>query len=327
MSTLITGAGLVGSLAAARLLADGDERPVLYDVAFSQANLSERVPLDQVALVSGDVNDVSDLLRAIEANHVDRIIHTAGLLTSFVRQRPYAGVRINLTGTLSVFEAARVAGISRVVFCSSNTVYLGLDQPPAGGKAVEDFSLKAISNHPPSVYASMKLAAEWLGHCYTDEYGLDVVSVRFGGVFGPWHGAPSGGPSRLLQQLIEQTWRGQAAHVGGGDLDRGGMDYVYAADAAQGAVKAAFATDPSSRVYNISEGHTYTVAQLIPIVERVTGRQVQIEKAPGPSLTGYANPMYPADLTRARAELGFEVEYPMERAIAHYLDWLQRQPA
>lgn len=316
---------MVGSLAAARLINEHGERPVLYDIAFSSLNLSERVPLDQVTLVNGDVNDIPDVLRAIQANHVDRIIHTAGLLTSFVRQRPYAGVRINLMGTLSVLEAARLAGIRRVVFCSSNTVYLGLDQPPSGGKAVEDFTLKSISNHPPSVYASMKLAAEWLGHCYTDEYGLDVVSVRFGGVFGPWHGSPSGGPSRLLQQLVEQTWRGQPAHIGSGDLDRAGMDYVYAADAAQGAVRAALAPDPKARVYNISEGTTYTVAELVPIVERALGREVRIEQAPGPSLTGYANPMYPADLSRSRSELGFEVEFPMERAVADYRQWLERQ--
>lgn len=325
MTTLITGAGLVGSLAAVRLIAEHGERPVLYDVAFSMANLADRVPLDQVDLVAGDVNDVPDLVQALQKHGVDRIIHTAGLLTSTVRGRPYAGVRINLNGTLSTLEAARLAGVRRVVFCSSNTVYLGLRERPPDGKAHEDFSLRTVSEAPPSVYASMKLAAEWLGHCYTNEYGLDVVSVRFGGVFGPWRGAPSGGPSRLVQQLLEGAWRGQPARVGAGDLERPGMDYVYAADAAQGTVRAAYAQTPSSRVYNISMGEVYTVTELSSLIERVTGRPVSIERLPGQSLSGYANPMWPADLSRAQQELGFEVEFPMERAIEDYADWLKKE--
>jgi nucleoside-diphosphate-sugar epimerase len=327
MTTLITGAGLVGSLAAARLIAEPGERPVLYDVAFSMGNVAERVPLDRVDLVRGDLAEVGDLARAIQQYRVERIIHTAGFLTWMVRERPAAGVRVNLVGTLNVLEAARITGVKRVVFCSSSTVYMGLRQPPPGGTLSEDFALHAVGEYPPSVYASMKLAAEWLGHNYTNEYGLDVVSVRFGGVFGPWHGTPSGGPSQLLQQLVESAWYGRPAQIGAGDVQRGGMDYVYASDAAQGVVRAALAADVPNRVYNIAMGELYTVREIIALLERLTGRQVALDLYEQGSRAGYSQATYPADISRARDELGYVVEFPMEAALRDYWSWLERQPA
>lgn len=327
MTTLITGAGLVGSLAAARLIAEQDERPVLYDVAFSMANVAERVPLDRVDLVRGDLADVGDLARAIQKYNVTRIIHSAGFLTWMVRERPSAGVRVNLVGTLNVMEAARVTGVKRVVFCSSNTVYMGLTQRPPDGLLHEDFPLRAIGEYPPSVYASMKLAGEWLGHNYTREYGLDVVSVRFGGVFGPWYGTPSGGPSQMVQQLVESIWHNRPARIGAGDLERGGMDYVYASDAAQGAVRAVLASDVSQRVYNVSMGDIYTVQQIIELLERETNRKLQLDVFQTGSHAGYSQDSYPADLSRSRADIGYTVEYPMERALRDYLGWLEGQSA
>jgi nucleoside-diphosphate-sugar epimerase len=317
---------MVGSLAAARLIRERDERPVLYDVAFSMDNLAERVPLERVTLVRGDITDVPDLVRAIQTHRVDRIIHTAGFLTWMVRERPYAGTRVNLVGTLSVLEAARVTGVQRVVFCSSSTVYLGLDEAPPGGAHHENFAVHAIGEYPPSVYASMKLAAEWLCHCYRDEYGVDTVAVRFGGVFGPWRGTPSGGPSMMLQQIIENTWRGRTVRIGAGDLERGGMDYVYAADAAQGTVRAVHAAAPATRVYNIAMGRLYTVREIVALVEAACGRKTELEPMPtAASHSGYTKAGYPTDLSRSRAEIGYEPEFPMEAAIRDYLGWLERQ--
>ena len=325
MTTLITGAGLVGSLAAARLIAEGNERPVLYDVGFSMPNLAERVDLDKVTLVRGDVTDVPDLIRVIQTHGVDRIIHSAGMLTWMVRERPYTGVRVNLIGTLAVFEAARLTGVKRVVFCSSNTVHLGTK----GGGSTEpegaDFALRTVSEYPPSVYASMKLAGEWLGHCYRNEYGVDVVSVRFAGVFGPWHGTPSGGPSQLLQQVIECAYHGRPCRLSAGDLDRAATSYVYAADAAQGTVRGVHAAEPTTRVYNIAMAELHTLREIVDMTERLADRKLQIKETPAPSLSGYGSAAHPPpDLRPAGAELGYHVEYPMEEAIRDYLGWLQR---
>jgi nucleoside-diphosphate-sugar epimerase len=126
MPTLITGAGLVGTMAAVRLIKDGLDDPVLYDVGFSTERLEKWLNLDKVTLAQGDVTDLPDLIKSIQQHGVDRIVHTAALHTGEVRKKPYAGSRVNIMGTMAVLEAARLTGLKRVVFCSSITMYLGL---------------------------------------------------------------------------------------------------------------------------------------------------------------------------------------------------------
>ncbi len=207
MSVLITGAGLVGSYAAAQLSGMG-ERVVLFDVAPSWENL-RRVPgLEGVEVVRGDILDFPDLLRVIKEKGVNRIIHTAAFLTAGARERPYAAIRVNILGTANVLEAARNLDIERVVFTSSVTVYYGsyseTDEAVADEPQSEDFSFRAISQRPRGVYPTTKLACEHLGLSYRDLYGVDFVAVRFAGVFGPWQGDSIGG-ARFTHTLTSST--------------------------------------------------------------------------------------------------------------------------
>ena len=322
MTTLITGAGMIGSLAAARIADERGERPVLYDVAFSEPNLSERLDLASVDLVKGDLGDIGDLLRAVESHGVERVIHTASLLTRDLIPRPVAGVRVNVMGTLNVLEAARMAGLARVVFCSSTVVTMGRRSVAPADDTIEDFNLNVVSEYPPSLYASMKLASEWLCHNYADSYGLDAAVVRFGGVFGPWHGVPGGGPSKLLKQLIECAHYGRTYRIAEADLHRQGMDYTYSVDGAQGLVRAAFAPKVPNRVYNATMGELHTIAAVIERIEQAAGRPIDLEITQEDSMTKYGNPTSPMDLTASRRDLGYEVEYPMDVAVADYLQWL-----
>ena len=322
MTTLITGAGMIGSLAAARIVNERGERPVLYDIAFSEPNLSERLDLASVKLVKGDIGDIGDLLRAIETHGVERIIHTASLLTRDLIPRPVAGVRVNVMGTVGVLEAARMAGLARVVFCSSTVVTMGRRSVVPSDDTIEDFNLNVVSEYPPSLYASMKLASEWLCHNYADSYGLDTAVVRFGGVFGPWHGVPGGGPSKLLKQLIECAHYGRTYRIAETDLNRQGMDYTYSVDGAQGLVRAAFAPEVPNRVYNVTMGELLTIAAIIERIEQAAGRPIDLEITQEDSMTKYGNTTSPMDLTASRRDLGYKVEYPMDVAVADYLRWL-----
>jgi len=322
VAILITGAGLVGSWCAAQLLERG-EQPVVYDLAPSLPNLAERLPLDRVPVVRGDLADLSDLLGTLRAHRVRAVIHTAGLLTWMVNQHPAAGVRTNLMGTLHVLEAARLAEVARVVFCSSSTVYFGLRAAPAG-PLPEDLPLHLVTERPPTVYAAMKLAGEWLGLTYAARYGLDFAAVRFGAVFGPWRGQPGGGPSQRVQTLVEAAHAGRPAALLAGDLAHAGHDYVYAPDAAQGAVRAALAPAVPSRVYNISLGRTYTLHNIAACLERLTGRPLPLTIAGEGSLSGYGGPPLALDTTRARIELGFTPAFDLESALRDYLAWLAR---
>lgn len=327
MTTLITGAGMIGSLAAARIVDEHGEQPVLYDVGFSMQNLEERLDLDAVTLVKGDIGDVGDLISTIETYDVQRIIHTASFLTRDVIARPVAGVRVNLMGTLNVLEAARLTGVPRFVFCSSTVVTMGRREVASDADTVEDFNLNVVSEYPPSLYASMKMASEWLGHNYRDTYDMETVSVRFGGVFGPWHGVPGGGPSKLLKQLIECAHHGRVYRIAEPDLDRQGMDYTYSVDGAQATVRAAFSKNVSNHVYNASMGDLYPIREIIAQIEKAAGKSIELEITQEDSMTKYSNPTSAMDLSRSRSDLGYAVEYPMDVAVADYLEWLETRGA
>src|SRR5262249_49419617 len=154
MTTLVTGAGLVGTLVAERLATRG-QQAILFDVAFSADNVEEHVGGLDVPLVRGDITEISELIGAINTHHVERIIPTASFLTSTVAVRPVAGVRTNLMGTLGVLEAARLAGLQRVVFCSANTVTMGKTWTDTSVPVSEDLAVHLVSEYPPTIYGTM----------------------------------------------------------------------------------------------------------------------------------------------------------------------------
>ncbi len=319
MTTLITGAGMVGSLAAAQLLERG-EPAVLFDVAFSMPNLEDRVDVAAVPMVRGDITEIAELLEAIKRHKVDRIIHTAGLLSSVMNERPVAGIRVNLMGTVMVLEAARLSGLERVVFCSSGSTVLGVPFKP-GEPVPENIAVEAVDQHPPNPYSSMKLACEWLCHNYRELYGLSTVCVRPAGVFGPWIGMPTGQPAVLMRTMVEGGWRDGIVRMGMADMSQT-IDYVYASDVAKGLILAGAHESSPSHVYNISMGVTHSVPEVIKILSDRLGREVTLEAAPGQrdAVSYSSGPTF--DITAARTDLGYEPSYPMGPAIDDYLRWL-----
>ena len=100
------------------------------------------------------------------------------------------------------------------------------------------------------------------------------------------------------------------------------MDYTYSPDGAQGLVRAAYALAVPNRVYNATMGELHTIAEVIDRIERAAGRRILLEVTQEDSMTKYGNPTSPMDLKASRRDLGYEVEYPMEAAVADYLRWL-----
>ncbi len=124
-SLLITGAGFVGSWVARELL-DLGHKATLFDVAPQMDALRHWVDPEGVPIIRGDLQNIPEILDAIEKSEAEAVLHLASFLTAGVRERPYAGVQVNLMGTVNVLEAARLKRLRRVVFCSSASVYGGL---------------------------------------------------------------------------------------------------------------------------------------------------------------------------------------------------------
>lgn len=327
MAVLITGGGMIGSLVAAKLIKEG-KTPIIYDTAPPMEHLKTVLDVDEVKIVRGDILDVFDLVNVIKKENIDYIIHTAGLLLSGVRARPYAGVQINIMGTLNVLEAARILGIKRVVFFSTGLVQAGVLDSPIDKQPNEDFTMKFISHRPRSLYALTKITGEYLGLCYNELYGVDFVGLRIGSVFGPWKGLTSGLPGRFIDQFVKRAVAGEPPLIDEKFMTyEGGMEFVYAKDCANAAVIACDRdkNQMKTKIYRISGSKMYSFQEVIGLMEKIFPKFKipvdQIDKKvtsvlPGASATPY-------DKTRSEKELGYIPQYDLEVAVRDYATWLK----
>src|SRR5262245_18472412 len=120
MTTLVIGSGLVGSQVA-RILVDRGEKPDLMDCAAQTESINQIVDLAKVTLIAGDVLRPLSIVAALSTHDITKIVHTAAnpLLTLGAQKEPYEAINLNIMGTANVLEAARVAGVKRVVVSSS----------------------------------------------------------------------------------------------------------------------------------------------------------------------------------------------------------------
>src|SRR5665213_1137263 len=186
MNFLVTGgAGFIGSHVCERLLRDGhsvwafDDLNHFYDPQFKQRNLREIQSLAKpFEFVHGDITDAAALDEIFSSVKFDQVIHLAaraGVRPSL--EAPALYQRVNVEGTTNLLEAARIAGVRKLIIASSSSVYgVNSKAPFAEGDPI--FS-------PISPYAASKLACEALGHVYHHVYGFDVAMLRFFTVYGP----------------------------------------------------------------------------------------------------------------------------------------------
>lgn len=315
MAVLITGgAGFIGARAA-RLLLEQGEKVIVYDTFGAAEPQSLKGIQDQVEIVRGNILDPATMLSTVKRFKVKKILHTAGFVSSGLSMdQPMMAAKINIEGMLNVLEAARIYGVKRVVFLSSQRVY---------GKGVYGPIDEDHPKNPKYPYGSTKLAAEMLGLNYNYQYGLDFIAVRFSGVYGP--GRSGGGRDNILKNMLVSAVRGVPYHLPtGGDHP---WEFVHVDDAVEGLVLALNVTPERlrHRVFNISEGKLYTwkevaeiLCQLVP-GSRITAGPGLIQLRPGipDDVKGVL------DITRACEELGFSPKYDLYKGLRQYIEWLK----
>ena len=278
-TVLVTGgAGFIGAYTAAELAATG-HRPVLFDVAEPSwgaaavlGGLEERP-----TFVRGDVADTSEILGALQEHGASRVVHAAAVFDPPASMtHPAPCYRVNVGGTLNVLEAARLAGVARVVMASSIAVYAARQYEPID--EAHPISTPSDGN-PLGPYGASKAAAELIGLTYASTGLVDVVSLRYSGVYGFGMRYPM-----YVRPMVEETVDGRPVRFEtGGDMPR---DYTYVVDVARATVAALFvpAERLRQRVFNVATGQLTTAAELAALVEReLAGARIEI----GPGLTDY----------------------------------------
>src|SRR5262245_41345698 len=214
MVTLITGGtGLIGTTRAEQLLAAG-ECVVLFDVALPETRVSVlRRHGERLRLVRGDVQALAELISAIRAHEVDAIVHLAFVLGAVGNAEPERATRVNVLGTANALEAARLAGVGRVLLASSITVYGSDDQYAPDELPLGEDAARHVCRTLP-IYGGGKLYTEHLAQAYARTYGLVIGGLRPSVVYGPGRDS---GASAFLNEVIEKPALGEPGTVGLGD--------------------------------------------------------------------------------------------------------------
>jgi nucleoside-diphosphate-sugar epimerase len=309
MNILITGAGLIGTHAA-RHAADAGHKVALFDLAPNRDYIEKVVGKDRAEVVAADMRDLPALLSALEKFNVDTMAHTAGLIGSRVQENSYTGATNNILGTINVLEAARLKKLRRVVYVSTFGVY---DRSKITGSAIHEGD--AIGGH--NLYTVTKLCSEHLVHSYTEQYGLDTIIIRPGGVFG--RGLYIGGSTvgKVMRDLALSIIKGGSIMIDAKTY--GPNEYVYGKDVGLALFLACKAENPKQRTYNAGTGVvTGPDALARTVKELAPGSEV---KSTGTSAEDKGRNI-PMDISVSRAELGYAPKFPLKEALKDYMDEL-----
>ena len=318
MTTLVTGAGLIGTLTARHLVEQG-EKVVLFDVAPQREAIAATLKPHDVPIVTGDIASYPALAAAIEAHGIRRIVHTAAMLTAAIKADPPRGIGVNILGVVNVLEAARKFALARVVLASSSTVSYAAFNSNPGERYPEDFRMKVLSERPTTFYSATKLAGEHLALVYAAEFGVDVVLLRYGAVIGEWAGPNRSIPGRLVRTLLVPAMKGETAIIDDQLLVwRGGDDFVDARDVARANHAALTAAAPRQRVYHVTFGRMHSFDDFVAATRALyPGFEIDVRVTAKAGFAGFpAVRPSTSDLSAAEKELGWRPSYALNDALA-----------
>jgi UDP-glucose 4-epimerase len=317
MNVLITGGTGVNGAAIARLLVSEKIRPVLLD---NRAGISLISDIrDQVELVEGDVLSPELLAQVVKDYRITHIAHLAALMPGPAEANPRLAVRVSVDGTVNVLETARSCGIHRVVFTSSKAVYgefLGKFGPSDFIPVAEDHP-----RNPADLYGVIKVCCEDIGSYSRTRYGVEFVALRFSTIYGPGKEARHGAYS-FYGQLIEKVMSGEEVRLaeGGDQLN----DTVYVGDVARAILCALRAEGLKQWIFNIGSGKGSTPREFGRVLKDMFPES-KLEMGPGQSSLGRTKQSYCIfDIAAARAHLGYEPLYDVEKGVRDYVETIRR---
>jgi UDP-glucuronate 4-epimerase len=312
-TVFLTGAaGFIGSHTAEKLLSLGyavigvdNFDGLLYDPSIKRKNIV-LLKNKNFTFYEIDIADKAELDKVFKRHKFDFVVHLAaraGVLPSLKFPQLYA--EANITGTINVLEACKDAGIKRVVFASSSSVY--------GSNKKLPFSEEDRTDTQISPYAATKKAGESICHSYSHIYGMSIACLRFFTVYGP-----RGRPDMVIYKFTKNIFEGKPITVFGEGTKR---DYTYIADIVDGVI-AAMEKNKGYNIYNLGNSDTVEMTKLLSLMEKYIGKKAIIRKAPLP--TGDVPATY-ADIAKAKKILGFNPKTKIETGLKNFVDWYKKE--
>lgn len=293
------GAGFIGSHIVEALHQDND----VHVVDNLSTGYKENIAPFKHTFHQVDINETDKLIEIFQG--ASYVFHL-GALGSVPRsvQDPLASDAANATGTLSVFWAAKEAGIKRVVFSSSSSVY---------GQSDKAFKHEDDPKNPISPYAVTKTTGELYASVFNHNYGMEITSLRYQNIFGPRQN-PNGAYAAVIPKFCVAILAGEQAKIyGDGSQTR---DFTFVENAVQANVKAA--VSKNFGIYNISTSKPMNVNQLYEIIADELNWDkpaLHVEERKGDIKHAYG------DITRAREQIGYDPEQDIEGQVRLTARW------
>ena len=307
--SLVTGgAGFIGSNLVRFLLRKEEEVIIVDNFSTGRsANLEE--VREHIHIVRGDVRD-RDLMREL-CKEVDFVYHQAAL-PSVARSvdNPWATNDHNVNGTLSVFLAARDAGVQRVIYATSSSAYGDGDELPKD---------ESMCSSPSSPYAVSKYVGELYGAVFNDVYDIETVGLRYFNVFGPRQD-PSSEYAAAIPKFIDRYLREEPPVIyGDGEQTR---DFTFIENVVQANWKAANvpAETVNGEVFNVGCGDQVSVNRLVKMLKEITGAEVDpVYEAPRPGEVRHSQ----ASIEKARDAFGYQPQVEIQEGLQRTVEWFE----
>ena len=301
MRVLVTGgSGFIGSHVVDKLRARGHD-PVIYDLRPSPWHSD---PAHPVETVLGSITDREALERALHS--CDAVAHLAAVAdVNDVHASPEDAERINARGTVAVLEAARRAGVKRIVYASTIWVYSDTES--------DEVNEETLLPPPSHLYTSTKLAGELYCKSYQELYGIDYTILRFGIPYGP-----RAREAAVVPAFVNKAFAGEPLTLSGDGMQS--RRFVYVEDLADG-VALGLSDVATNRVYNLVSDENVTIKQIAELVQEIVGNTeiVYMPARPGDLGTKIVSG------ERARKELSWTAATPFREGVRRYIDWRREQ--
>lgn len=268
---------------------------------------------ENAEFLHGDISNWETCRKACAGVHY--VFHLAAL-GSVQRsvEDPLLSHQANATGTLHILQAAREAGVKRLVYASSSSVYGNVSFDPEEVVPKEE----NVPPHPESPYAATKLAGEIYGQIFATLYGLETVSLRFFNVFGPRQD-PRSIYSAVIPRFIEALLKGESPVIyGDGNQSR---DFTYVDNIIQANLLAVEKPGISGGVFNIACGGQITVNDLLNRLQEIAGKRVAPRYEP-PRAGEVRHSL--SSIRLAQERLGFQVNTGVQEGLTATWKWFQK---
>lgn len=305
---VIGGAGLIGSHTVDALLREDVAEVIVYDnfVRGRMENLAlaRQDPRFKVYDIGGDILQTDILEAAMQG--IDGVFHLAALWLLQCHEFPRSAFDVNVRGTFNVMEACVKAGVQRLVYSSSASVY---------GDALSE---PMTEDHPfnnKNFYGATKICGEAMLRSFHHRYGLDYVGLRYMNVYGPRQDY-QGAYIAVIMKMLDAIDRGESPTILGDGSEA--FDFVAVEDCGQANV-CAMKADPTDAFYNVGTGIRTSLKQLAELILELTGCTQPINYAPRSQATLVRNRI--GCPKKASEEIGYTAAIGLRDGLQRLIDW------